>query len=141
MFASMIGYQGIQGMLVPVMDKVKNNAVWQTAKGLPGVGNTVGSVMDTLLGSGVLIKSAIGIGGVIGICVLCVYPLLKLLVFTLVYKVGSAVIQPVSDGRVVAILQSAATSGKILLLYVLAGALMFTLSITIVLVCTNMTIH
>ena len=75
----------------------------------------------------------------IGIFVLCLYPLLKLLVYTLVYKVGGAVIQPVSDGRVGAILQSAAASGKILLGYVLAGALMFTLSITIVLVCTNMT--
>lgn len=139
LFAVLIGYQGIQGMLIPVMDKVKNNALWQSAKGLPGVGNTVGSVLDTMLGSGVLIKSAVGVGGVIGIFVLCLYPLLKLLVYTLVYKVGGAVIQPVSDGRVVAILQSAAASGKILIGYVLAGALMFTLSITIVLVCTNMT--
>lgn len=139
LFAVLIGYQGIQGLLVPVMDKVKNNALWQSAKGLPGVGNTVGSVLETMLGSGVLIKSAVGIGGVIGIFILCIYPLLKLLVFTLVYKVGGAVIQPVSDGRIVAILQSAAASGKILLGYVLAGTLMFTLSITIVLVCTNMT--
>lgn len=139
LFAILIGYQGIQGMLVPVMDKVKNNALWQSAKGLPGVGNTVGSVMDTILGSGVLIKSAVGVGGVIGIFVLCIYPLLKLLIFTLVYKVSGAVVQPVSDGRIVAILQSAAASGKILIGYVLAGALMFILSITIVLVCTNMT--
>ena len=139
LFTVLIGYQGIQGMLIPVMDKVKNNALWQSAKGLPGVGNTVGSVMDTVLGSGVLIKSAVGVGGVIGILVLCIYPLLKLLVFTLVYKVSGAVIQPVSDGRIVAILQSAAASGKILLGFLLAGALMFILSITIVLVCTNMT--
>lgn len=139
LFAVLIGYQGIQGMLVPVMDKVKNNALWQSAKGLPGVGNTVGSVMDTMLGSGVLIKSAVGVGGVIGIFVLCIYPLLKLLIFTLVYKVSGAVVQPVSDGRIVAILQSAAASGKILLGFLLAGALMFILSITIVLVCTNMT--
>ena len=139
LFAVLIGYQGIQGMLVPVMDKVKNNTLWQSAKGLPGVGNTVGSVLETIFGSGVLIKSAVGVGGVIGILVICIYPLLKLLVFTLIYKVSGALIQPVSDGRIVAILQSAAASGKILLGYVLAGALMFTLSIAIVLVCTNMT--
>lgn len=139
LFAVLLGYQGIQGMLLPVMDKVKNNALWQSAKGLPGVGNTVGSVMDTMLGSGVLIKSAVGIGGVIGIILLCLYPLLKLLIFTVVYKIGSAVVQPVSDRRIAAVLQSAAASGKLLLGYVLAGALMFVLSITIVLVCTNMT--
>lgn len=139
-FGILIGYQGIQGMLLPVMDKVKNNTLWQTAKGLPGVGNTVGSVMDTILGSGILIKSAVGIGGVIGIVVLCLIPIGKLLVFTLMYKVGGAIIQPVSDGRIVSLLQSVATSGKFLLTYVVAGALMFILSITIVLVGTNMTL-
>ena len=61
LFGIMIGYQGIQGMLVPVMDRVRNNTLLQTAKGLPGVGNTVGSVVDTALGSGVLIKSAVGV--------------------------------------------------------------------------------
>lgn len=139
LFGILIGYQGIQGMLIPVMDKVKNNAIWQSAKGLPGVGNTVGSVMDTLLGSGVLIKSAIGIGGVIGIIVLCLVPMCKLLLFTLLYKVGGAVIQPMSDARIIALLQSTAASGKFLLGYLFAGALMFVLSITIVLVGTNMT--
>lgn len=139
-FGLLIGYQGIQGMLLPVIDKVKNNTLWQTAKGLPGVGNTVGSVMDTILGSGILIKSAVGIGGVIGIVVLCLIPIGKLLVFTLMYKVGGAIIQPVSDGRIVSLLQSVATSGKFLLTFVVAGALMFILSITIVLVGTNMTL-
>lgn len=138
LFGVMIGYQGIQGMLVPVMDRVRNNAVWQTAKGLPGVGNTVGSVVDTVLGSGVLIKSAVGVGGLIGILVLCIYPLVKLLLFTLLYRVGGAVVQPVSDRRIVMVLQSAASSGKILLGYMAASTLMFMLSIVIVLVSTNM---
>lgn len=138
LFGIMIGYQGIQGMLVPVMDRVRNNTLWQTARGLPGVGNTVGSVVDTALGSGVLIKSAVGVGGLIGIVVLCVYPLMKLLVFTLLYRIGGAVVQPVSDRRVVMILQSAAASGRLLLGYMAASALMFLLSIVIVLVSTNM---
>lgn len=138
LFGTMIGYQGIQGMLVPVMDRVRNNAVWQTAKGLPGVGNTVGSVVDTVLGSGVLIKSAVGVGGLIGIMVLCIFPLMKLLVFTLLYRIGGAVVQPVSDRRIVMVLQSAAASGRILLGYMAASTLMFLLSIVIVLVSTNM---
>lgn len=140
LFGVLIGYQGIQGLLIPVMDRVRNNTVWQTARGLPGVGNTVGSVMDTVLGSGVLIKSAVGVGGLIAIVVLCLYPLLKLLIFTVLYKVGGAAVQPVSDRRVVMILQSAAASGKILLGYLAASTLMFLLSITIILVSTNMTL-
>ena len=138
LFGIMIGYQGIQGMLVPVMDRVRNNTLLQTAKGLPGVGNTVGSVVDTALGSGVLIKSAVEVGGLIGILILCIYPLMKILVFTLLYRMGGAIVQPVSDRRIVMILQSAAASGRLLLGYMAASALMFLLSIVIVLVSTNM---
>ena len=134
----MIGYQGIQGMLVPVMDRVRNNTVWNAARGLPGVGNTVGSVVDTILGSGVLIKSAVGVGGLIGILILCIYPLIQILLYTFLYRIGSALVQPVSDRRIVMILQSAASSGKILLGYIAASTLMFLLSIVIVLVSTNM---
>lgn len=138
LFGVLVGYQGIQGILVPVIDKVKNNTVLQTAKGLPGVGNTVSSVADTVVGTGILIKSAIGVGGLICILVLCFYPLVKLLVFTLLYRIGEAVVQPVSDRRVAAALHAAAESGKILAGYVFAGALMFLLSIIIILICTNM---
>ena len=138
LFTVMIGYQGIQGMLVPVMDRVRNNTVWNAARGLPGVGNTVGSVMDTVLGSGTLIKSAVGVGGLIVILILCIYPLIQLLIFTLLYRIGGAVVQPVSDRRIVMILQSVAASGKILLGYIAASTLMFLLSIVIVLVSTNL---
>ena len=120
------------------MDKVKSNTVLQTAKGLPGVGNTLGSAADTIIGSGMLIKSAVGVGGIICILCLCLYPLIKLMVFTLLYRVSSALVQPVSDKRVVAVIHIAAESGKLLLWYLLAGTIMFLLSITIVLAATNM---
>lgn len=137
LFGVLVGYQGIQGILLPVIDRVKNNAVLQTAKGLPGVGNTVRSVADTVVGSGMLIKSGIGVGGLICILVLCFYPLVKILIFTLLYRIGGAVVQPVSDRRVAAALHAAAESGRILAGYVFAAALMFLISIIIVLVCTN----
>lgn len=140
LFGVLIGYQGIQGMLLPVMDRVKNNAVLKTAKGLPGVGNSIGSVADTVLGSGMLIKSAVGVGGILCIVVLCFYPLLKLFVFQLLYRLGSALVQPVSDKRVAAALHTAAESGMLLMKFVFAGALMFLLSITIVVISTNLTI-
>lgn len=139
LFAAMIGYQGIQGLLLPVMDRVRNNAVWNAAKGMPGVGNTVGSVMDTVYGSGLLIKSAVGIGGVIAIVLLCLYPIVKVFLFTFLYRLGGAIAQPVSDKRIVMVLQSAAASGKFILGYLLASGMMFLLSIVIVLVSTNIT--
>lgn len=136
-FGMLIGYQGIQGMLLPVMDKVKNNAFLRTAKGLPGIGSSISGVADTVMGSGMLIKSAIGIGGILCILVLCFYPLLKLFVFQLIYRIGSALIQPVSDRRVAESLHVTAECGVMLMKFVSAGALMFLLSVAIVLVGTN----
>ncbi|MCH5251683.1 MAG: stage III sporulation protein AE [Lachnospiraceae bacterium] len=138
LFGVLIGYQGIQGMLIPVMDKVKNNSVLQAAKGLPGVGNTMGSLADTLFGSGMLIKSAVGVGGLICIIILCLLPFVKIFVFTALYCIGSALLQPVSEKRVVSAIYAAAESGKLLMGYLLAGALMFLISIIIILVCTNL---
>ncbi|MBO5486402.1 MAG: stage III sporulation protein AE [Eubacterium sp.] len=137
LFGVLIGYQGIQGLLLPVMDKVKNNTVLKTAKGLPMVGNTMESVADTLFGSGMLIKSAVGVGGLVCILILCFYPVLKLIVFVVMFQIGGALVQPVSDKRMVLAMEATAKSGKLLLGYVFAGALMFLLSITIVLVSTN----
>lgn len=139
LFGILIGYQGIQGMLLPIMDKVKGNALLRAAKGLPGIGNSIGGVADTVVGSGMLIKSAVGVGGILCILVLCFYPILKLFVFQLIYRIGSAFVQPVSDMRVVAALQTASECGGLLLKYVFAGAVMFVLSITIVVVSTNLT--
>jgi stage III sporulation protein AE len=139
LLAVLIGYQGIQGMLLPLVDKVKNSTLIQAAKGLPGIGNSIGTVTDTVLGSGMLIKSAVGTGGILCIIILCFYPLLKLFIFQLMYRVGGALVQPVSDKRVAAVLTAAAESGVLLMKFVFAGALMFLLSITIVVVSTNLT--
>jgi stage III sporulation protein AE len=139
LLAVLIGYQGIQGMLLPLVDKVKNSTLIQAAKGLPGIGNSIGTVTDTVLGSGMLIKSAVGTGGILCIIILCFYPLLKLFIFQLMYRVGGALVQPVSDKRVAAVLSAAAESGVLLMKFVFAGALMFLLSITIVVVSTNLT--
>lgn len=74
----------------------------------------------------------------IAIVILCLYPMMKVFLFTFLYRVAGAVAQPVSDHRIVMVLQSAATSGKLMLGYLLASGLMFLLSIVIVLVSTNL---
>ncbi len=137
LFGVLLGYQGIQGLLLPVMDKVKQNTLLNTARGIPGVGDTVRSVADTVFGSSLLIRSAVGTGGLICILILCLRPLIKLLLFALVYKLGGALVQPVSDNRMTSALTTAAESAKLLAGYVFAGALMFLLSITIALAAVN----
>ncbi|MCM1246151.1 MAG: stage III sporulation protein AE [Roseburia sp.] len=135
--AVMIGHQGIQGLIMPALDSVKRSAVFKTASSMPGVGNLFGSVTDTVIGTGVLIKSAIGVGGLAAVCIICVVPIMKLAVFTVVYKGLAAFSQPVTDKRIVSVFQSTADSGRLLLHIVFMTAVMFLITLTIVIAATN----
>lgn len=135
--AVMIGHQGIQGLIMPALDSVKRTTLFKTASSMPGVGNLFGSVTDTVIGTGVLIKSAIGVGGLVAVCVICIVPLLKLAVFTVVYKALAAFSQPVTDKRIVSVFQSTADSGRLLLYIVFMTAVMFLITLTIVIAATN----
>lgn len=135
--AVMIGHQGIQGLIMPALDSVKRSTLFKTASSMPGVGNFFGNVTDTVIGTGVLIKSAIGVGGLVAVCVICIVPILKLLVFTVVYKALAAFSQPVTDKRIVSVFHSTADSGKLLLHIVFMTAVMFLITLTIVIAATN----
>ncbi len=136
-FGTVIGFQGIQMLLYPMIDQVKQGVFWKTASGLPGIGNLFGTVAGTLFGTGLVIKSAVGVGGLIGIGLICVLPMLKLFIFMIIFKISAALLQPISDGRIVSSMQIAAKSGKLLLSVVACSALLFVLSIAIVLQATN----
>ncbi len=133
----MVGHQGIQGLITPALDGVKRGAVFRAATSLPGVGNVFGGVTDTVIGTGVLIKSAIGVGGLLTICVLCVVPLVRLWMYTIIYKVLAAFTQPLTDQRMVSVFQSASDSGRLLVNIVFMTAVMFLLTLTIVIAATN----
>lgn len=133
----MLGHQGIKGLLMPALNQVKRNAVFRAAESIPGIGNVMNGVTDTIVGSGILIKSAIGVGGILAIAILCLLPLLKLGMFALMYRIMAAFSQPVADRRMVAIFQGSADSGKLLFQLVFMVAILFLLTLTIVIAATN----
>ena len=137
LLAVMIGHQGIQGLIMPALDGVKRSTFFKAANSIPGVGNLFDGVTNTVIGTGVLIKSAIGVGGLVAIIIVCIVPMIKLGVFTVVYKVLAAFAQPVTDKRIVSVFQSTADSGRLLLQLVFMTAVMFLITLTIVIAATN----
>lgn len=135
--AIMIGHQGIQGLIMPALDGVKRSSFFKAANSIPGVGNMFGGAADMVIGSGILIKSAVGVGGLMAICIICIVPLVKLGVFTVTYKGLAAFSQPVTDRRIVSVFQSTADSGKLLLHIVYMTAIMFLITLTIIIAATN----
>jgi stage III sporulation protein AE len=136
MLAAVIGFNAIQGLIVPVVDQVKRSTLMKASEAIPGIGDALGGVTQTILGAGVLLKNAIGVAGLIVIITIVAVPFLKLLVVTAIYKIGSAILQPISDKRFIECISASGKSAALLLQTLFVGTVLFLLSITIVAVTT-----
>jgi stage III sporulation protein AE len=132
-----IGFNAIQGLILPVADNIKRSALTKIAGAIPGVGGVFGSVAESVIGAGVLLKNAIGVAGVIVIVTICAIPIIKLAVTTLIYRVSGAAVQPISDKRMLKCITASADASLLLLQTVLTSAVLFLLTITIVAATTT----
>ena len=137
LLAVVIGFSAIKGLIVPVVDQVKRSAFYKASEAIPGIGDAFGSVTETILGAGVILKNSIGVTGLIVIIIITAVPFLKLAVITVIYKAGSAALQPISDKRFIECISATAKSTALLLQTVFVGAVLFMLAITIVAVTTG----
>ncbi len=132
-----VGYNVIRGMIVPVADYMKNSVLLKTARLLPGIGNAIGSVAESVFGAGVLVKNAMGTVGILVILFIMSAPIIKIGSYSLLYKLCAAVIQPISDKRIIECMEGASKGASLLLYLTFAGASMFLLTIAIVMASTN----
>jgi stage III sporulation protein AE len=137
MLAAVIGFNAIQGLIVPVVDQVKRSTLMKASEAIPGIGDALGGVTQTILSAGVLLKNAIGVAGLIVLITIVAVPFLKLLIVTAIYKIGSAVLQPISDKRFIECISASGKSAALLLQTIFVGTVLFLLSITIVAVTTG----
>lgn len=138
LIGAVIGFHTMQGIIVPIAENVKKSAVLKVSKAIPGVGEAIGSVTETVLGAGVLVKNAIGAGGLVVIITICIIPLIKLLLYTVILKIGVAAIQPVSDKRIINCIGAAEESGRLLIYTVFIGGVTFFITIAMVAASTNL---
>ena len=131
----------IQSFTTPVIDGLANKSVKVAVSAIPFVGTTLSGVADTVLGCAVLIKNGIGIVALIIIIVICLIPIMKILVVALLYKFASAIIQPISDKRIVNCLSSIGDICFVLLGIVVITAFLFIITISIILSATSVTAY
>lgn len=138
MFGVMMGMNVIQGLIVPVTAQVKNMAVVRMSGSIPGVGNTISSVAQTILCAGTLVKNAVGVSGLVVVFIICAVPLLHMVLNQLLYQMVAAAIQPVSDQRLVKSLEGTVSAVRLLVYAVGVGAMMFITSIAMISAMTSM---
>lgn len=68
-----------------------------------------------VLGSTSLLKNSIGIVGIVVIIGICITPIIKLAILTIMYHFASAICEPVADKKIVSLLEQMGGTFKIML--------------------------
>lgn len=137
MFGAIIGFHVIQGLILPQADAVKNISAVRLAQAIPGIGGGLGAVSQLMLGSGVLIKNAVGAAAVAILFLLSAVPVIKLALLMVLYYIAGVAMQPACDKRLVACMSGAAEGHGLLLKIVGYALLLFAVTIAVLCGMTN----
>lgn len=137
LLAAVISLNLIQGLIHPAVDSLKRGFLTKGVEALPGIGDAFGGVTEVFLGTAVLMKNGIGAAGAIFCIVICAVPILQIFAMTLLYKLVAALVQPISDSRIVGCISAVGDSGRLLLKLVFMTGLLFLLTIAIVAATTT----
>ncbi len=135
-----IGINVIRSLINPIVDSMKVGTMWKVMQSIPGIGNTLNSVSSVVFASGTLIKNGIGISAMIAILVICFIPVVKTSVIAISYKGVSAILEPVSDKRIVNSINTIHISFCLMLKTLLYATVFFILTIAIICASTNLNV-
>lgn len=132
-----LGLQMIQTMILPFADSVKRAGIQKAVSVIPGVGAGAEAILQVAVGSGVLVKNTIGGGAVAAMVILAAAPVVKLMIFMILYRAAAALMEPVCDKRLTACAEGMGKVHQLLLGIVTAQVLFFAVTIGIVCSATN----
>ncbi len=137
LLAAVIGLNLIQGLIAPAVDSLRRGILQKGVEALPVIGDAIGGTAEVVLGTAVLMKNGIGVAGAIICMVICAVPILQIFGITFLYKVAAALIQPVSDSRIVGCVSAVGDGSRLLLKLVCMTGLLFLITIAIVAATTS----
>ena len=92
---------------------------------IPIVGKAFSDAIASVAGYSLIIKNAISAVGLIIIIIMTLYPVIKILLNSIVFKLTAALIEPISDKRITTAIASAGDSLILIMSCVLSVSLMF----------------
>ena len=132
LLAGVLGMNVIQGMLMPAIDAVKRKAILGGTEAIPFIGDAAGGITEVVLGTAVLIRNGVGAAGVIICLAICIVPTVRMAIIVLLYRVTAAIIQPISEKRIVNCVGNMANGANLLLQTILTTCVLFLITIAIV---------
>ena len=99
---------------------------------IPIVGKCLSDAVSTIAGYSLILKDAISTAGLIVFVLTCVFPLIKILSMIFIYKIASALIEPIADERIVDCLNDVGNSLTMIFVAVVCVAVMFFIMVSII---------
>mgnify|MGYP000447433882 CR=1 FL=1 len=141
MLTIFLGVISVQGVASSSVDGMTiKTAKFAMDKFVPIVGKFLNDAFDTVVSCSMLIKNGIGIAGLIVLLMICLFPLIKIFSIIVIYKVTSALIEPILDNQIVNVLNDMGNSLLIIFSAVVSVGVLFFVFITVIMGVGNMTV-
>lgn len=136
-----MGTVAVKGVAGAVADGVTvKTAKFFVGSFIPVIGKTLSDAADLIMGSSMLLKNGLGFLGAAVVFFIVIFPLLKILSLTWVYQIAAALVQPAGAGNIAKMLTTMARSLQMVFAAVGMVALMFFVSIAVIVGAANMTV-
>lgn len=136
LFTTFITANGISGAIA---DNISvKSAKFAISSYVPILGGYLSDGFDLALASVMLVKNALGVGGVIVMLCIVLMPVVKILVFSLGLKLVAGIIEPIGDKRMSEITYTISTNLNLLVVALLGMAFMFFIMMILILLTCNM---
>lgn len=133
-----VGIVAIQGLLGSTFDGLSiKTAKYTIDKLVPVIGGLFSNSVDVLLSCSLLIKNAVGIAGMLIIAGIIIGPVFAILAHYFLFKLCAAVLEPAAGEKMGQFMQGAADVMLMLFAAVLASAVMFFITIGIIIGAGN----
>lgn len=133
-----VGAFTLRTVYASVLDKVTlRTTKFITDNSIPLVGKMFSDTIEVAAGYVVLLKQAVTVYGVLIILGIVVFPVLKIAAIALIYKIASALAEPLGDGRTATVLEIMSAHLFLMMSAVAAVSLMFLVMIIIVASVSN----
>ena len=128
----------IQGISAGTFDSLSIRTTKYTIKSyIPIMGGYLSDGMDLILSSTILIKNTVGLVGILMIISTIISPLLEIVVFSLLLKLVSAILQPMGNNKTSNFLMSTSKSITMLSSCIIAVGFMYLISVGLVMTTSN----
>ena len=131
----------IQGISAGSFDSLSIRTTKYTIRSyIPVMGGYLSDGMDLILSSSILIKNSIGLVGLFLIITTIISPLLEIVVFSLLLKLTSAILQPMGNSKTSNFLMSTSKSITMLSSCIIAVGFMYLISVGLVMTTSNVVV-